>query len=305
MCYNKILCHKYNYVDKAISHSTLCDNRLKRIQGKKYIFRHLHAFFCLFFFGITILNHPLFSQKTIIKGIYQGENLYIQNPFGPNGVGFCVTQVSVNGMNTNYSIQSSAFEVDFDIFNFNFGDSLTIELTHKKNCMPIALNLDAIRPRSSFEIVSMRYDPDKQKLTWTTKGEISSIPFIVEQFRWKKWIEVATVAGKGTVQQHDYSAKVTIHSGKNIFRVKQIDASKQARYSEEIIYHSPLPVVNFSFVKATKIIQFSNATEYGIFNAYGNLLLKGRGKYVDLGELKEGDYFLRYDNDTQTITKKK
>ena len=33
----------------------------------------------------------------ILEGNYQGKNLYIQNPFGSNGVGFCVSEVKVNG----------------------------------------------------------------------------------------------------------------------------------------------------------------------------------------------------------------
>ena len=48
----------------------------------------------------------------ILEGNYQGKNLYIQNPFGSNGVGFCVSEVKVNGNITTDEINSSAFEID-------------------------------------------------------------------------------------------------------------------------------------------------------------------------------------------------
>ena len=53
---------------------------------------------------ISILIFAAFLSKgfaqggvIILEGNYQGKNLYVQNPFGSGGVGFCVTEVLVNG----------------------------------------------------------------------------------------------------------------------------------------------------------------------------------------------------------------
>ena len=68
----------------------------------------------LFILLSVILSTKGFSQGGVIilEGNYQGKNLYIQNPFGSGGVGFCVTEVLVNGNITTDEINSSAFEID-------------------------------------------------------------------------------------------------------------------------------------------------------------------------------------------------
>ena len=41
-----------------------------------------------------------FPDTLIIEGKYQNKNVYIQNGFGTNGVGFCAKEVKVNGQIT-------------------------------------------------------------------------------------------------------------------------------------------------------------------------------------------------------------
>ncbi len=253
---------------------------------------------------VLATTNPILSQQIVVKGIYQGENLDILNPFGPNGIGFCVTKVTVNGVETEDAINSSAFEIDLEPYGFKFRDSINIVITHQKGCKPTVLNLYDLRPKSTFKITTMRYDKANNTIHWTTGDERSSLPFIVEQFKWKKWVKVAEIQGKGTVEKHSYFAKVEPHSGKNRFRIKQIDFSKKPRYSQEIIYRSLLPTVSFSPAKPKTVIMFSAVTDYEIYNFYGQRLTKGRGKNIDISKFKKGDYFLNYDNTTTFFHKK-
>lgn len=246
----------------------------------------------------------LVSQQITVKGIYQGENLDILNPFGPNGIDFCVTKVTVNGEQTEDAINSSAFEVDLEAYNFRFGDSVTVVINHKPACQPTVLNFCDLQPKSTFKVLKLRYDEINKILHWTTQGEISSLAFIVEQFKWKKWVKIAEVQGKGTVQKHSYSVKFKPHSGKNRVRIKQIDCSKVPRYSQELIYRSLSPTVSFSPAKPKKDIKFSAETDYEIYDFYGQLVLKGRGETVDISKFKKGDYFLNYDKSTAIFHKK-
>ncbi len=252
-----------------------------------------------------IIPANLVSQEMTVKGIYQGKNLDVQNPFGPNGIGFCVTKVTVNEEETGDAIKSNAFEIELDRYNFNFGDSIRITFTHIKGCKPTILNLYNIRPRSTFEIVSINYNPQTKQLRWTTRGEISSLPFIVERYRWRKWSKVTEIQGKGhTEKNNSYSAKIETHSGKNKFRIKQTDYSKKSRYSPEVIYRSLQAKVIFSPLKPKKKITFSYTTDYEIYNYYGQLILKGRGKTVDVSKFEKAEYFLNYDNTATSFNKK-
>ncbi|MCE3260690.1 MAG: hypothetical protein K0S12_2331, partial [Bacteroidetes bacterium] len=86
----------------------------------------------LFFLSAGINFAHAQGGVIILEGNYQGKNLYVQNPFGSGGVGFCVTEVKVNGNITTDEINSSAFEVDMKPHKLNIGDKVEIKIFHKE-----------------------------------------------------------------------------------------------------------------------------------------------------------------------------
>ena len=86
----------------------------------------------------------------ILEGNYQGKNLYVQNPFGSGGVGFCVTEVLVNGNITTDETNSSAFEIDFKPHKLAIGEKVEIKIKHKEDCKPKVLNSEVLKPKSTF-----------------------------------------------------------------------------------------------------------------------------------------------------------
>ena len=109
-----------------------------------------------------ILTTKGISQNNVIilEGNYQGKNLYVQNPFGSGGVGFCVTEVLVNGNITTDEVNSSAFEIDFKPHKLAIGDKVEIKIKHKENCKPKVLNPEVLKPKSTFEVISMTIEKD-------------------------------------------------------------------------------------------------------------------------------------------------
>ena len=256
---------------------------------------------------IFFFTQILYSQDLVVKGIYQGDNVYVMNPFSPTGVGFCVYQVLVNGQPTHDEIHSSAFEIDLSAFNLKIGDPVTIVLKHHEGCRPKILNPEVLKPRSTFNLESIKIDPKNKKLIWVTSGELGSLPFIVEQYRWNKWVKVATVKGKGTPGIHTYSVNIHFHSGLNRFRIKQVDYTKKPRYSPVVTYKSNQPPVKFKPGNGKRVsdkIVFTAKTDYEIYDYYGRLMKKGYGKEVDVSDLPKGTYFLNYDNKTEIFIKK-
>ena len=244
------------------------------------------------------------AKEIEIKGIYQGENLYVMNPFSSTGVGFCIYEVTVNGQVTPDEVNSSAFEVDLTLYSLKKGDPVTVVIKHKDGCTPKLLNAEVLKPKSTFVVSSISLDRKTNKLTWTTVGENGKIPFIVEQYRWKKWTKVTTIEGKGTNKANTYTVTVKPHSGQNRFRVKQIDYTKKPRYSKEVNLRTLLKPVSFSPKKVKNEIKFSESTDYEIYNYYGTLVMKGSGKVVNVSKLSKGDYFINFDAKTDTFEKK-
>lgn len=253
----------------------------------------------LFFTTVQLFG----AGEIVLKGVYQGKNLYIMNPFASSGVGFCVYEVTVNGQLTTDEINSSAFEVDLTVFQFNKGEKLIIVIKHKDGCLPKVINPEVLKPQSTYVAKDMKVDANGN-LLWTTTGESGSLPFIVEQYRWNKWVKVGSIEGKGSSGTNNYSVKVNPHAGYNRFRIKQIDYTRKPRYSKEIKHRSMLPPVTYSPLRPTTEIVFSRETMYEIYDYYGNLVDKGYAAKVDISGLQKGDYFLNYGTKTETFKKR-
>lgn len=260
----------------------------------------------IFFLLPFLLCSALASSagNIILEGNFQGKNLYVQNPFAGSGVGFCVVKVEVNGQVTTDEVNSSAFEIDFNNYQFKIGDKISVKITHKDDCKPKVLNPEVLKPKSTYEIISMKLESDGT-LKWNTKNETGKLPFVIEQYRWNKWVKVGEVEGKGIGNNNDYIFKVTtLHSGENQIRIKQVDYTSQPRYSKPVKFASQIPDVTYAPVKVSKDITFSDETLYEIYDQYGNVVKKGFGKVVDCGNMPKGVYYLNYDNKTAEFLKK-
>ncbi len=267
----------------------------------------------LYFFFLLISANFIKAQNNVIvlEGNYQGKVLYVQNPFSSGGVGFCVSEVKVNGNITTDELTSSAFEIDLKPHNLKIGDKVTIQIFHKEGCKPKVLNPEVLKPKSTYEIIAMSADKDGT-YKWSTKSETGKLTFIIEQFRWNKWVKVGEVEGVGTPTSNDYSFKIAPHSGKNQLRVRQTDYSGQPRLSKAVDFISDVPETDYTPLKTSKDINFfvkgkvdkAVETMYEIYDQYGNIVKKGFGNKVDVSNLPKGGYFLNYDNKMGEFVKK-
>lgn len=259
----------------------------------------------LIFLMLSMIMLTVYSQdKLTISGIYQGKNLYVQNPLASSGIGFCVYECAVNGKVTTDDIGSSAFEIDLKNCNLKVGDAVTVIVKHKSGCTPKVLNPEVLKPRSTFITSSINFDCATETLKWVTTAEIGKLTYIIEQYRWNKWVKIGEVEGNGTSSSNAYSFKASTHSGENQFRVKQVDFTAQPRTSPVTKCNSGKQVLRFSPIKATTTITFQGgATLWEIYDQYGTLAKKGTGTSIDISGLKKGSYFLNYDNSTGEFVK--
>lgn len=253
------------------------------------------------------------QNELVFEGTFQGTNLYIQNPFSTNGVGFCVADVKINNQTSIDEINSSAFEIDFSSYQIKKGESVVVKIEYKDGCAPRVLNPEVLRAASTFDLKNIKVE-NNGVLSWTTSDESGSLPYIVEQFRWNKWIKVGEVKGKGTSGEHTYTFQTKPHSGPNKFRVKQVDYTKKPRESKEAkLLRSPVAevfIANENLLKIDDKVRFKDAsgnpteTMYEITDQFGSLVRKGSGKEVDIKSLNKGVYYVSYDNKIEMIEKK-
>ncbi len=245
------------------------------------------------------------EQQIKVEGVFQGENLSIQNPFAASGVGFCVYEIMVNGRIATDEICRSNIEVDLSIYGLKNGDLLKVVIKHKDGCTPKVLNAGALKPRSTFIASQMKVDKTG-KVTWQTKDEKGALVFYIEQFKWKKWITVGQIMGRGTPNINNYFCNINLHSGMNKFRIKQVDYTKKPRYSEEFLFNNLQPAVTFTpgnNGKTSSNITFSRQTDYEIYDYFGKRLSKGTATTINVSAYPKGTYFINYDAKSEQFIK--
>lgn len=250
---------------------------------------------------LTLVIGTANAGTIVLEGNYMGKNIFVKNPFGGAGVGYCAFEVTVNGKLSPDEVNQSAFEIDFGNHNLKLGDEVIINIKHKDDCVPQVLNPEVLRPKSTFTTEKISVSKDGV-LNWTTSNETGKLNFIVEQYRWNKWVKVGQQMGKGVPGKHDYSFKITPHSGENKFRVKQVDVSGKPRYSKPASYTSTAPAVTLEGEKFKDVINFSGgATLFEIYDRFGTIVKKGYGSSADIDSFEKGTYYISYDNSTKTV----
>jgi hypothetical protein len=248
-------------------------------------------------FYIFLICNVFFTNAAVllVEGKFQNKNVYVQNAIGQSGVGFCAREIKVNGHITTDETNSSAFEINLKSLQLNYGEDVLIEIIHSEECTPKILNIEDLKPKPTFEVLAMNIT-NTGLFLWNTVNEAGSLPYIIEQFRWNKWIPVGEVQGIGTIEKHEYSFQVTMHSGENKYRVRQKGLHSLTKVSSEVSVKSPTNKPSYAIPKNNKSIEFSYETAFEVYDAYGVIVKKGFGKQISTVNLNKGNYYLCYDN---------
>jgi hypothetical protein len=223
------------------------------------------------------------SSNLSIDGYYQGLNLYVSNPYQSDGFGFCISKVLVNGNVLPATIQNEHFQIDLSLFGLTKGDELFVELEHYAGCTPRFINPEVLLPKSTFVLASLTAATNGS-ISWSTKSEAGRLPFLVEQYKWGRWVSAGEIQGNGSPGLNQYRLDIIPHSGYNKVRIVQIDNTLK-----DIIYFS-------SDSKPAK-------TKFELYDAFGNLLKKGFDSQIDCKQLLNGIYFINFDNSSEKFIK--
>ncbi|MCB0761520.1 MAG: hypothetical protein KDC12_08365 [Flavobacteriales bacterium] len=244
-----------------------------------------------------------FAGTIVLEGKYQQKNVYVINPVAEAGVGFCVYEITVNGDVTSDEVNSNAFEIDLSVYGFKLGADVVITIKYKDGCEPRVLNPGALEPQPTFETTSIVISSGGL-IEWETVNEQGKLPFVIQQFKWNKWVNVGEVMGKGTSTKNTYSFQTTPVSGENKFRVVQKSQEGKEKKSDTVEYMSDKDPVTFVYNKKSASLEFSSETNYELYNVYGQIIKRGFGKTADLSNLPKNEYYVSFDSATQKFTKK-
>lgn len=262
-------------------------------------------YFFLLFAVIFIGNFKVAgsNDSIILNGIYTGKALIIQNPLKDSL--FSVQKINLNGKATMTDVRSSAFELNFSVEGIKENDTVEIIIFYDQTIgKPTIFNPEVLKPSNDFRFISAECDRKKMTINWTVSASNLTEPFEVEQYRWDKWMTIQLVNPQEVKSYPKFSASFVPHSGRNLFRVKYIDAEGTIFYSNDIKYTSKGKEVMLLSDKVKNTIDFSEETMYQLYDEHGALLLDGWGKTIDIELLDKGKYYLNYDNKTVVVTKR-
>lgn len=252
---------------------------------------------CLFIPCLLVAQQQ--QEEFVITGIYNGKNLYVQNPLSSNMKDYCTREVWVNGRQIFSNPRSSAFTVNLS--HLGEQEPVTVRIVYANGCAPKIINPQVIRTRNDFRYLTIQVDSNK--LEWLTTGELESGKFFIEKLKDFQWQAVGSQEALGE-ENSRYQAAVEHHSGENKYRLKYLQGDGETFYSSVQVYKPATEPITFAPTRVSDKIYLSQETAYEVTDARGNQLLKGNGKEIKLGHLTSGLYYLIFDNRKEKFYKK-
>ncbi len=239
------------------------------------------------------------AGEILIAGIYQGKNLFVQNPFSPDNKTYCTNEVYVNDEKVMASIKLGAFEIDLS--GLEVDDPVTIRITHKDGCAPRLINPQVIRPSGNFQITDVLASGNT--IRWVSSGETAAFIYYVESLVNGNWIVLRKMNAKGQPKT-PYVMTVAEPDATNKYRIKAQDTETHHMFYSRVFGQRAEEPVTKPDTADYKLVTFapnnpktrltlSREAEYEILDARKKTIAKGKGLIVSIARLKTGTYYLK------------
>ncbi len=257
---------------------------------------------------VSLLVMPLYAGEIIIAGIYQGKNLFVQNPRLEDNKGYCANEVYVNDEKVISNIKIAAFEIDLSYLEMN--EPVTIRITHKDGCAPRLINPQVIKPSGGFQIENVEVLPTA--IHWTTRDENPNFVYSIESLRNGNWIVLEKHSARGE-GDGTYSVPIMHPLGDSKYRIKAQNVDNHKTFYSKTITFNPANVpppppapepVTFTPVNPKEELNLSREVDFEIMDAQKRVVMKGQGQKIDIKTLKAGTYYLKVEEQLEKFVKK-
>jgi hypothetical protein len=239
------------------------------------------------------------QENSQIKGVYQGKNVYVQNPYNAAQKEFCTEEVYLNDVKILSSLKNSAFTINLS--NLEIGTPVEIRIRYKGDCSPKIVNAYVLQGDSKFTFENLAII-DKE-INWNLKEDVLGGRFIIEKYTDNYWKPVTT--SPIVLNQKNYKVSIGQYftNGTNKFRVKYLSANEEVSISNNINYEV-MDENSILSLDASNKIRLSKETSYEIIDEDGNKIQNGKGREIGIGNLDPGTYYINYENKSEKFLKK-
>jgi len=197
---------------------------------------------CLYILLLTPLfaNQMHASEVLIISGVYQGKNLYVQNPILPDNR-FSTQEVFVNDHLVLSNPMTSAYTVDLTHLEIN--TAVEVRIIHTERFQPKIINPHVLGPdqvsydrKVGPETTVFRWiNVDDRKLRWLAHGAGSGT-FEVQKSVKEGWEFIGAIEAEPLSGESVLRLALKHKKGENNYRIKFTDRNGFVTYSDPISY---------------------------------------------------------------------
>ena len=150
---------------------------------------------------------------------------------------------------------------------------------------------------SYFDSVTINNDG---LISWSLKSTDSMNDFIIQEFRWNKWLKIGPVSNNAL---KNYAFKADSTCG--LYGIRIQSAGPEKLHSKSVPYPIKREIKSLCMLKSNSFA-FTSKTKFEIYNENGDRLLEGCSDFVnwDTLNLSSGIYYYNYANVTEAFVVK-
>lgn len=145
-------------------------------------------------------------------------------------------------------------------------------------------------------------------ICWKATEDSTKIIYILQQYRWKKWVNWDTIKSKNASDTAEYSVNISkyFHSNQNIFRINPMAQGKVLKNSEQVKHMEKdkgelLTRLAYTQRNSPVDVSFESETWYEVYDKFGNLMRHGYGRSFSRKGLPGDVYYVNYDDKTTEV----
>ncbi|MGM0579676.1 MAG: hypothetical protein ACQETL_03290 [Bacteroidota bacterium] len=254
----------------------------------------------LFFILFIGMSFSLAAKDSYFRGFYNGENVFVRNPYLGEESGFCIEKIYLNGDLVVENPTVSAYEIDME--SLQPDTRVVIRIVHHDDCQPELTNPEVIEGDLKFSWLKVYVD--ENQIIWITTKESKKGFYIVEKETPEGWMHIDTVETKGGIFINQHSMELDHVKGDNLYRVQYHDPEMEVKYSESFNFHSEQEEISHAIDEDNWIIEFTQEVSFLLYNNDSRIIKRGKDVSCNIQKLPKGKYMIKYDGKEVSFEKK-
>lgn len=254
----------------------------------------------LFFILFICFSYSLIGKDSYYRGFYQGENVFVRNPYLGQDNGFCISEIYLNGELVVENPTVSAYEIDLQ--ELEQETRVVIRIVHNDDCQPELINPEVIQGDLKFSWLKVYVD--QNQIIWITTKESKNGFYIVEKDTEDGWFPLDTVKTKGGIFINQHSLELDHIKGDNLYRVQYHEPDMEVKLSESFNFHSDKSEISHAIDEENWIIEFTEEVSFLLYNNNSRIIKRGKDVSCNIRKLPKGRYMIKYDGKEVYFDKK-